>query len=206
MASDDYDPCRPRPLSPCRNFRFGRRRSATARRRVRTSVQYRFNIGEFRFAALYQFGGYARVTVRTAQYSTASRRDFGGFLVRRRGQQGQGCGVAVEYSGNPPSGLTSTRTSSRRRCRTRAASHHARYTWGRVQILRRLTYMPVLNPTDDYPKGSQTIAECIYRSSGAVTSTAYDDNKICDSVWTGVRYSYASNLDLRARLLSLLPK
>jgi hypothetical protein len=55
-----------------------------------------------------------------------------------------------------------------------------------------------MNPSDDYPDGFPTIAQGIFVPPGAVTSNAYNVNRILNTVWTGVRYSVWSNLDLAA--------
>ena len=65
--------------------------------RYNTSVQYRVNVGAFRFAALYQFGGYDQGNGSNGAIDVQVGGGFRGILVRRRRQQGQGCGVAVEF-------------------------------------------------------------------------------------------------------------
>ena len=55
-----------------------------------------------------------------------------------------------------------------------------------------------MNPSDDYLNGFPTIAAGIFVPSGAVTSNAYDVNRIVNAFWTGARYSLWSNLDLAA--------
>ena len=68
----------------------------TENARYATSVQYGTHIGAFRFAALFQFGGYSQGNGSNGAIEAQVRGRLRRILVRRRGQQGQGCGVAVE--------------------------------------------------------------------------------------------------------------
>src|SRR5271170_6488852 len=74
----------------------------------------------------------------------------------------------------------------------------ARYKWGPFSFYAGYIYARLMNPTDHYANGFPTIAEGIFVPPGAATSNAYTVNRILNSMWTGVRYSVWSNLDLAA--------
>ena len=74
----------------------------------------------------------------------------------------------------------------------------ARYKWGPFRFYGGYIYARLMNPSDDYANGFPTIAEGIFVPPGAATSNAYTVNRILNSMWTGVRYSVWSNLDLAA--------
>jgi hypothetical protein len=69
---------------------------------------------------------------------------------------------------------------------------------GPVEVLRRLHLRAAHEPSDDFPNGFPTIAEGVFVPPGAATSNAYTVNRILNSMWTGVRYTVWSNLDLAA--------
>ena len=70
-----------------------------------------------------------------------------------------------------------------------------RYTTAALKLYGGFEYILFRNPTDTYPQGFTTIGGYNVLP-GAVTSTAYDNNKILRVFWTGAKYAVRDNVDV----------
>ena len=106
--------------------------------RYETSVQYRVNVGALRLVGLYQFGGYDQGNGSNGAIDVQVGGDFGGFLVRRRRQQGQGCSVAVEFRQIAIAVRHWNERSESDALRQHERRHHAALYGWRREAIRRL--------------------------------------------------------------------
>ena len=168
--------------------------------RPNTAFTYRLTVGNFRVAAQAQLGGYAIGNASNGQYQGQIGADFGDLSVDGVVNWTKDAVSLSSYSGSPPSGYDVNSVLKATLSNSAGVELMARYTWGPFRFYGGYIYARLMNPSDDYPNGFPTIAEGIFVPPGAVTSNAYTVNRILNSIWTGVRYSVWSNLDLAAGL------
>ena len=81
----------------------------------------------------------------------------------------------------------------------------AKYTRGPAQIFGGWEFFRQANPSNDYPNGVKTIAN--YNVPGNIignkafptvwiTTDAYDNNRLYDTLWAGVKYAVNDRLDV----------
>ena len=80
----------------------------------------------------------------------------------------------------------------------------AKYKWNTVTFYAGYLYAKLANPSDSYLAGFPTVAEGIFVPAGywskgvytnaAVTSNAYNFNRVLNTVWTGFKWSVWNNL------------
>ncbi len=166
--------------------------------RPNTAFTYRLNVGNFRVAAQAQVGGYAIGNASNGQYQGQIGADFGALSLDGVVNWTRDAVSLSSYTGNPPSGYDVNSVLKATLSNSAGVELMARYTWGPVRFYAGYIYARLMNPSDDYANGFPTIAEGIFVPPGAATSNAYDVNRIFNTVWTGVRYSMWSNLNLAA--------
>ena len=166
--------------------------------RPNTAFTYRLSFGNFRVGVQAQVGGYAIGNASNGQYQGQIGADFGDLSLDGIVNWTQDAAALSSYSGSPSSGYDVNSVLKATLSNSAGVELMARYNWGRFRFYGGYIYARLMNPSDDYPNGFPTIAEGIFVPPGAVTSNAYDVNKIFNTVWTGVRYSVWSNLDLAA--------
>ncbi len=102
------------------------------------------------------------------------------------------------FAGSPPPGYDVNHVLKATLSNGAGVELAARYPWGPVRFYAGYIYARIMNPSDDYVNGFPTIAVGISVPPGAVTSNAYNVNRIVNAFWTGARCSLWSNLDLAA--------
>ena len=197
-AQSSYDPVASTAFSPLgfSGSFAGFGNSATIR--PNTAFTYRLSIANFRVAAQAQVGGYAMGNASNGQYQGQFGADFGGLSLDGVVNWTKDAVSLSSYSGSPPAGYDVNNVLKATLSNSAGLELTARYTWGPFRFYGGCIYARLMNPSDDYANGFPTIAEGIYVPPGAVTSNAYDVNRVLKTVWTGVRYSVRSNLDLAA--------
>jgi predicted porin len=166
--------------------------------RPNTAFTYRLSVGNVRVAAQAQVGGYAIGNASNGQYQGQIGADFGDLSLDGVVNWTKDAASLSSYSGNPPEGYDVNSVLKATLSNSAGVELMARYTWGGFRFYAGYIYTRLMNPSDDYPNGFPTIAAGIFVPPGAVTSNAYDVNRVLNTVWTGVRYSMWSNLDLAA--------
>jgi predicted porin len=168
--------------------------------RPNSAFTYRLAYQNFRFAAQAQVGGYDIGNASTGQYQGQIGVDLGDLSLDGVVNWTKDAVALSSYSGSPPAGYDVNDVLKATLSNSAGAELMARYTWGPVRFYAGYIYARLMNPSDDYANGFPTIAEGILVPPGAVTSNAYDVNRILNSIWAGVRYSMWSNLDVAAGL------
>ncbi len=166
--------------------------------RPNTAFTYRLSVGNFRAAVQAQVGGYAIGNASNGQYQGQIGADFGDLSLDGVANWTKDAAALSSYSGSPPSGYDVNSVLKATLSNSAGVELMARYTWGPFRFYGGYIYARLMNPSDDYPNGFPTIAEGIFVPPGAVTSNAYDVNRLFNTVWTGARYSVWSNLDVAA--------
>ncbi len=163
--------------------------------RYETSVQYRVNIGAFRLAALYQFGGYEQGNGSNGAVDAQVGGDFGGFSFDAIGGKVKDAVSLSNYGVSPlPSGVSLNDLKATLSDNTSGAIT-LRYTYDALKVYAGFDYILFQNPSDAYPQGFTTLGGYTVLP-GAVKSTAYDDNKILRVFWTGVKYAIRDDVDI----------
>ena len=161
-----------------------------------TAVTYRLTYRNFRIAIQAQVGGYAIGNASNGQYQGQIGADFGALSLDGVVNWTKDAVSLSSYSGDPPSGYDVNNILKATLSNSAGVELMARYTWGPLRFYGGYIYARLMNPSDDYVNGLPTIAEGIFVPPGGATSNAYDVNRVLNSVWTGIRYSARSNLDL----------
>jgi predicted porin len=163
--------------------------------RYNTSVQYKLRFGQFRAAAIYQFGGYDQGNGSNGAFGAQIGGDFGGFSFDLVGDKVKDA-VALSNFGESPLasgvGLTDLKATL---SNNTAGVAMAKYAYGRVAVYGGLEYILFQNPSDAYPNGFKTLGG-FNVLPGYVNSAAYDENKILHIVWTGLRLQLRDDLDI----------
>lgn len=170
--------------------------------RFSTSVKYRVNIGQFRFAALWQFGGYDLGNASTGAYQLEAGGDITGLANGTLSLDAIGSyvrdAVSLGLSGNPtingtpippflPQTLTATISDDS------SVMLLGRYTNGSIKLyagFEWIQYAPpsgTLGPFTDIAGGFVT----------AVNTSAFDfHDKILQVSWAGVSYSVTKDVNV----------
>jgi predicted porin len=187
-----------------------------------TALTYRLGYQNFRAAAQATVGGYSWGNGETAQYQGQIGADFGPLSLDGVVSYAENAVSLSSYSGantfcvkgttdcfisvnnalyDPNTVLKATLSNNTgvelaAKYRLNAVTLYAGYLFGRLA-----------NPSNDYLGGFPTIAAGIFIPPGywskgvyvnnAVTSNAYNVNRILNTVWTGFKWSVLSNLDVQ---------
>jgi predicted porin len=163
--------------------------------RYQTSVQYRVNIGTFRVAALYQFGGYSQGNGSNGAYEAQVGGDFGGFSFDGVVSKVRDAVALSAYAVDPlPSGVTLNDLKATLSDNTSAVIM-ARYTFGDLKLFGGFEYIIFQNPSNDYSGGFTTLGGYNVLP-GAVNSTAYVNQKILRVGWLGAKYAIRLDVDV----------
>ena len=163
--------------------------------RYETSVQYRVNVGAFRLAALYQFGGYDQGNGSNGAIDVQIGGDFGPFSFDAVGSKVKDAVSLSNFGKLPlPSGVGMNDLKATLSDNTSGVIM-LRYTDGAAKLYGGFEYILFRNPTDAYPEGFTTIGNYNVLP-GYVNSTAYDNNKILRVFWTGAEYAVHDNVDV----------
>ena len=165
--------------------------------RYETSVQYRVNVGAFRLAALYQFGGYDQGNGSNGAIDLQIGGDFGPFSFDVVGSKVKDAVSLSNFGESPlPSGVGMNDLKATLSDNTSGVIM-LRYTDGAAKLYGGFEYILFRNPTDAYPEGFTTIGNYNVLP-GYVNSTAYDNNKILRVFWTGAKYAVRDDVDVAA--------
>jgi predicted porin len=176
--------------------------------RFSTSVKYHLDIGQFRVAALWQFGGYSANNAATNSYQLQVGGDIanlaGGTLsLDAIGSQVQNA-VAVTLAGNTlpavlPQVLTATLSNDT------SLMLLARYSNGPVKLFAGYEFIQYAPPSNPFAAGTGfndisgnfICAGCAAINNTNINNTAFAaGDKPFNIFWTGVKYTVMPNLDL----------
>ena len=177
--------------------------------RSNTAIKYRGSFGDFRVAGLAQVGGYNQGNgssqmwqgqvggdVHNLYGGTLSVDFVGSYAVDAVNTSLFTTAIPKFYSVDDLKATLSNNT---------GFLALAKYTWGPAQIFGGWEFFRQANPSNDYPNGFKTIAN--YNVPGNIldnkafptvwiTTDAYDNNRLYDTLWTGVKYAVNDRLDV----------
>lgn len=187
-----YDPTRSNAFSLIGNSGPFPRYGYTELVRVNTGIEYRFQWGNYRVAALAQVGdGYALGNGSMGEYEVQAGATFGGFSADTVLRYAKDAVSLQTFSGgtlpagyNPESILQATLAD----VVTLLAA--ARYKWDSVEVYGGYSYARLANPSDAFANGFQTIASGIFVPPGEVNATYYDVNQALNTFWVGAKYNF----------------
>jgi predicted porin len=176
--------------------------------RFSTSVKYRVDIGQYRVAALWQFGGYDLNNAATGSYQLQVGGDFanlaGGTLsVDAIGSYVQNA-VAIATAGNTlplvlPQVLTATLSNNT------SVMLVGKYTHGPIKLFAGYEYIRYAPPSNPFAAGTGfsdiagdfVCAGCAAINNTNINNTAFSaGDKQFHVFWTGVKYAVTDTLDL----------
>jgi predicted porin len=176
--------------------------------RFTTSVKYRVDIGQYRLAALWQFGGYALNNGATGSYQLQFGGDFanlaGGTLsLDAIGSYVQNA-VSIALAGNTlpavlPQVLTATLSDNS------SVMLVGKYSKGPVKLFAGYEFIRYASPSNPYAAGTGfndisgdfVCAGCAAINNTNINNTAFSaGDKLFHVFWTGVKYSVTDNLDV----------
>jgi predicted porin len=178
--------------------------------RFSTSVKYRVDIGQYRVAALWQFGGYSLNNAATGSYQLQIGGDFanlaGGTLsLDAIGSYVQN-GVSIGLAGNTlpavlPQILTATLSDDT------SVMLVGKYSNGPVKLFAGYEYIRYAPPSNPYAAGTGfndiagdfVCAGCAAINNTNINNTAFSaGDKQFHVFWTGVKYTVITDLDVIA--------
>jgi predicted porin len=176
--------------------------------RFSTSVKYRVDIGQYRVAALWQFGGYSLNNAATGSYQLQIGGDFanlaGGTLsLDAIGSYVQNA-VSIGLAGNTlpavlPQILTATLSDDT------SVMLVGKYSNGPVKLFAGYEYIRYAPPSNPYAAGTGfndiagdfVCAGCAAINNTNINNTAFSaGDKQFHVFWTGVKYAVTDNLDV----------
>src|ERR1700692_3966949 len=178
--------------------------------RFSTSVKYRVDIGQFRVAALWQFGGYSLNNAATGTYQLQFGADFanlaGGTLsLDAIGSRVQNA-VAIGLAGSTPPALLPQVLTATLSDDT-SVMLLARYSNGPLKLFAGYEYIQYAPPSNPFAAGAgfNDIAEnfvcagCAAINNTNINNPAFNGgNKPFNVFWTGVKYAVITNVDVIA--------
>jgi len=178
--------------------------------RFTTSVKYRGEIGQFRVAGLWQFGGYSLNNASTGAYQLQLGGDIpnlaGGTLsLDAIGSYVQNA-VSVSLAGNTlpavlPQVLTATLSDNS------SVMLLAKYANGPLKLFGGYEFIRYAPPSNPYAAGAGfsdiagdfVCAGCAAINNTNINSTAFNaGDKLFNVVWVGVKYAVTADLDVTA--------
>jgi predicted porin len=176
--------------------------------RFSTAVKYRVDIGQFRVAALWQFGGYQLNNAATGSYQFQVGGDIanlaGGTLsLDAIGSYVQNA-VSIALAGNTlpavlPQVLTATLSDNS------SVMLVSKYSNGPVKLFAGYEYIRYASPSNPYAAGTGfndisgdfVCAGCAVINNTNINNTAFSTgDKQFHVFWTGVKYAVTGNLDV----------
>jgi predicted porin len=167
--------------------------------RINTAITYRLTYKGVRVAAQAQVGGYDEENAATEQYQAQIGTDFGGFSFDAIAGYAFNAKTFQTFGGAPtPVGFDPDSIVKATAKNTGGVELLGRYKWEKYKFYLGYIHSVSVNPSnpDDFLSGTSTIAPGINVPPGFVTTNAYTVPRVLNTVWTGVRYSVKSNLDL----------
>jgi len=167
--------------------------------RFNTSVQYSNRIGPFRFAALYQFGGYSQGNGSNGAIEGQFGGDFGGFSFDAVASKVRDVVSLSNYGQFPlPAGVSVDNLKATLSNNTSGVIM-LRYKYRMVTFYGGFEQIRFENPSDSYPQGFTTLGGYTVLP-GAVNSTDFDIAKILRVSWLGVKVAVRDDLDVAAAI------
>jgi predicted porin len=176
--------------------------------RFSTAAKYRVDIGQFRLAALWQFGGYELNNAATGSYQFQLGGDIpnlaGGTLsLDAIGSYVQNA-VSIALAGNTlpavlPQVVTATLSNNS------SAMLVGRYTNGPLKLFAGYEFIQYAPPSNPFAPGTGfsdiagdfVCAACTAINNTNINNTAFSaGDKLLHVFWTGVKYAITDNLDL----------
>jgi predicted porin len=176
--------------------------------RFSTSLKYHVDIGQFRVAALWQFGGYSLNNAATGSYQLQIGGDVrnlaGGTLSFDAIGSSVQNAVSVALAGNTlpavlPQVLTATLSDNT------SVMLVAKYNKGPVKLFAGYEYIRYAPPSNPYAAGTGfndisgdfVCAGCAAFNNTNINNTAFSaGDKLLHVFWTGVKYTIVENLDV----------
>jgi predicted porin len=176
--------------------------------RFSTSVKYRVNIGQFRVAALWQFGGYALNNAATNSYQLQLGGDIANLAGGTLSLDAIGSyvknAVSIALAGNTlpavlPQVVTATLSDDT------SVMLVAKYDHGPVKLFAGYEFIQYAPPSNPYGVGTGfndiagdfVCAGCAAFNSTNINSAAFNPgDKVFHVFWTGVKYAVTANLDV----------
>ncbi len=163
--------------------------------RYATSVQYAANIGAFRLATLYQFGGYSQGNGSNGAIEAQVGGDFGGFSFDAVVSKVKDAVSLSNYAMSPlPAGVSLDNLKATLSNDTSAVIM-LRYRYRVVTFYGGFEVIQFQDPSDAYSQGFTTLGGYTVLP-GAVKTTDYDINKILRVFWMGAKYAVRDDLDV----------
>ena len=167
----------------------------TEEARYNTSAKYRVTGGPFRFAVLYQFGGYDQGNGSNGAFSAEIGGNFGDFSFDAVGGKTKDAVALSNFGEYPlPSGVGVNDLKATLSNNT-AGALMVKYGYRIATAFGGFEYILYQNPSNAYPNGFMTLGGYTVLP-GYVNSTAYANNKILRVFWTGLRLALRDDLDL----------
>jgi predicted porin len=163
--------------------------------RYATSIQYKTNLGAFRLAALYQFGGYDQGNGSNGAVEAQFGGDFGRFSFDAVVSKLKDAVSLSNYAMSPlPAGVSADDLKATLSNDTSAVIM-LRYKYRAVTFYGSFEMIRFQNPSDVYSEGFTTLGGYTVLP-GAVKTTDYDINKILHVFWVGAKYAIRDDLDV----------
>ena len=166
--------------------------------RINTAFTYRLTYQGFRVAAQAQVGGYDQFNAATEQYQAQIGTDFNGFSFDAIAGYAKNALTFQSFGGaTTPIGYNPYDIVRATAMNTGGVELRRPLRVGQIQVLRRI-YLLALRQSKRHKlslRGGHGCARS-HRSSRFVTVNAYTVPRNLNTVWTGLRYSVWSNLDL----------
>jgi predicted porin len=167
----------------------------TENARYETSVEYRVNVGAFRLAALYQFGGYEQGNGSNGAIEGQVGADYGGLSFDAVGSKVRDAVSLSNYGVSPlPVGVSVDNLKATLSDNTSGVIM-LRYTHDALKLYGGFEYILFQNPSDAYPQGFNTLGGYTV-IPGAANSTDYEINKVLRVLWTGAKYAVRDDMDI----------
>jgi len=173
--------------------------------RFSTSVKYRVDVGQFRVAALWQFGGYELNNAATGSYQLQLGGDIpnlaGGTLsLDAIGSYVQNA-VSVGLAGNTlPAALPQVFTATL--SDDSSVMLVGKYSKGPIKLFAGYEFIRYAPPSHPYASftdisGDFVCSGCAAINNTNINNTAFNaGDKLFNVVWTGVKYAVTDNLDV----------
>ena len=176
--------------------------------RFSTSVKYRVDIGQFRVAALWQFGGYDLNNAATGSYQLQLGGDIANLAGGKLSLDAIGSyvqnAVSIGLAGSTlpavlPQVLTATLSDNS------SVMLVGKYSNGPVKLFAGYEFIRYAPPSNRFAPGTGFIdiggdfvcAACAAINGTNINNTAFDaGNKLFHVFWTGVKYAVTDNLDV----------
>jgi predicted porin len=176
--------------------------------RFSTAVKYRVDIGQFRVAALWQFGGYSQNNAATGSYQFQIGGDIANLAGGKLSLDAIGShvqnAVAVGLAGNTlpavlPQVLTATLSDNT------SVMAVGKYTRGPLKLFAGYEFIRYAPPTTPFAAGTGfnniagdfLCAGCAAFNNTNINNTAFSaGDKLFNVFWTGIKYAVTDTLDL----------